>query len=171
MPWVLRAMISAVSHRQRVTCAVGIHFSNATKILQNNTMPARGVKTDNDGRNELFEWFYRGRYIKIKIRSRKKIVRNRKDFSYPDCEGRTRANKYAIGYLLKPLSRWSSPLAAAEPCFIPPLAGQAYQTAGPERHILLFTTTIITIIYFKTAPKLLFLNVHSIYTKYINKLK
>lgn len=40
--------------------------------------------------------------------------------------------------------------------YIPPLAGQAYQTAGPARHILFFTT-IITIIYFKTAPKLRFL--------------
>jgi len=36
-------------------------------------MPARGVKTDNDGRNELFEWCHRGRYVKIKIRSRKKL--------------------------------------------------------------------------------------------------
>lgn len=87
MPWVLRAMISAVSHRQRVTSAVGIHFSNATKILQNNSMPARGVKTDNDGRNELFEWCYRGRCIKIKTRSRKKLWEIVKTFRIPIVRG------------------------------------------------------------------------------------
>lgn len=140
-------------------------------IIKYNTMPARGMKTDNDGRNELFEWFYRGRCTKIKIRSRKELWEIVKTFRIPIVRGEhARISTRSVTY-------WSRS-AAGRRHSPPPNSvlflrwrGRRTKLPGPARHILLFTTTIITIIYFKTAPKLLFLNVCGIYTKYINKFK
>lgn len=62
-------------------------LSERNENITNNTMPARGMKTDNDGRNELFEWCYRGSGVKIKIRSCKELWEIVKTFRIPIMRG------------------------------------------------------------------------------------